>query len=483
MSLVQHQEKRLDPRSRTAAPIQRAADRAKAGLSPRYGFAQNSPRYGFAPASPRYGLGEAPRQPAAPRANGLPEPLKTNMEAMSGLALDDVRVHRNSSEPAALGALAFTQGAEIHLGAGQERHLPHEAWHVVQQKQGRVQATRQLKSGVALNDHPGLEREADIMGARASSIRVGGRLPARAPVRSGPVFQYKPSVANPEGKLLDVATAAAGDLAAVLNGFWDAGKKGKITEAVSVAAVQRPDLMKAVSEEVAEDMVDRVLAKPKLLVEVIGDLWKQGGQAVKEALPLELAKAAAADESVRAQLKALGGHRLVNAVEGAKIGDAKAKELSKSALAIAKENIEGLTFDNALTDEFKKKHVAEGKNVAEATEEAHDFREKARAKRVAKAKKTAKALRRADQAVSTRFLFPAEEQAMIVDELKGLNERILARREANPRALYRLTKNLYSFVSVYKERGQETGKARFWYTVIGTPGDYQINHLDALMLD
>ena len=87
---------------------------------------------------------------------GLPKWLKAGIERLSGLAMDDVRVHRNSSEPAKLGALAYTKGSDIHLGPGQERHLPHEAWHVVQQKQGRVQATAQMK-GVAISEDAGLE--------------------------------------------------------------------------------------------------------------------------------------------------------------------------------------------------------------------------------------------------------------------------------------------------------------------------------------
>lgn len=99
---------------------------------------------------------------------GLPDRLKSGMESLSGIALDDVRVHRNSARPAQLQALAHTQGSEIHLGPGQERHLPHEAWHVVQQKQGRVRPTMQL-GGTAINDDAGLEREADTMGARAFS--------------------------------------------------------------------------------------------------------------------------------------------------------------------------------------------------------------------------------------------------------------------------------------------------------------------------
>lgn len=94
----------------------------------------------------------------------LPPRLRTNVEALSGLAMDDVRVHRNSAEPAKLGALAFTRGTDIHLSPGEERHLPHEAWHVVQQKQGRVAATEQYK-GVSINADAALEHEAD----RASS--------------------------------------------------------------------------------------------------------------------------------------------------------------------------------------------------------------------------------------------------------------------------------------------------------------------------
>lgn len=99
---------------------------------------------------------------------GLPDMLRTNMETMSGIALDDVRVHRNSGRPAQLNALAYAQGNDIHLGPGQEQHLPHEAWHVVQQKQGRVRATMQM-AGMGVNDEVGLEKEADLMGRRAAS--------------------------------------------------------------------------------------------------------------------------------------------------------------------------------------------------------------------------------------------------------------------------------------------------------------------------
>ena len=103
---------------------------------------------------------------AAPNRTGMPDGLKSGIESMSGLDLSDVRVHADSSAPAQINALAYAQGNDIHLASGQEQHLPHEAWHVVQQRQGRVQPTLQL-AGVGVNDDVALEAEADVMGAKA----------------------------------------------------------------------------------------------------------------------------------------------------------------------------------------------------------------------------------------------------------------------------------------------------------------------------
>ncbi|MFT6845799.1 MAG: hypothetical protein ACJAUV_001998 [Flavobacteriales bacterium] len=100
---------------------------------------------------------------------GLPDTLKSGMENLSGHSLDDVKVHYNSPKPAQLNAHAYAQGSNIHLASGQEKHLPHEAWHVVQQKQGRVKPTTSV-NGMAVNDNIGLEKEADVMGAKALKI-------------------------------------------------------------------------------------------------------------------------------------------------------------------------------------------------------------------------------------------------------------------------------------------------------------------------
>lgn len=100
---------------------------------------------------------------------GLPTSLRAGVEQLSGVAMDDVRVHYNSTEPTKIQAQAYAQGTDIHLGAGHEKHLGHEAWHVVQQKRGRVRATTQA-FGLAVNDQPDLEHEATMMGRRASRI-------------------------------------------------------------------------------------------------------------------------------------------------------------------------------------------------------------------------------------------------------------------------------------------------------------------------
>lgn len=112
---------------------------------------------------------------AAPRTNatGLPDRLKSGVEALSGVSLDGVKVHYNSTRPAQLHAHAYAQGSDIHVAPGQERHLPHEAWHLVQQAQGRVRPTMQMHGGTLVNDDQSLEREADTMGDKAlQMVRV-----------------------------------------------------------------------------------------------------------------------------------------------------------------------------------------------------------------------------------------------------------------------------------------------------------------------
>jgi hypothetical protein len=129
------------------------------------------------PRQPKFAAGAETaqlEQAPSPNHTGLPDQLKTGVEGLSGVSLDNVKVHYNSAKPAQLNALAYAQGTDIHVGPGQEKHLPHETWHVVQQHEGRVKPTTQAK-GVAINDDSGLEQEADVMGAKATAQRRTGR--------------------------------------------------------------------------------------------------------------------------------------------------------------------------------------------------------------------------------------------------------------------------------------------------------------------
>jgi len=109
---------------------------------------------------------------------GLPAELQAGIERLSGHSLDDVEVHYNSPLPDTYGARAFARGDEIHLGPGNERSLPHEAWHVVQQRQGQVTANVQLNES-PVNADPALEREADVMGAKAAAVGKGQQSPTQ----------------------------------------------------------------------------------------------------------------------------------------------------------------------------------------------------------------------------------------------------------------------------------------------------------------
>lgn len=153
----------------------------------------------------REGYLEQRLAPALPPAD-LPQPLRGGVERLSGLSAAGIAVHRDSPQPAMLGALAFARGAEIHLGPGQESHLPHEAWHAMQQRAGRVASTGQ-HGGVAVNQNPALESEASRMGAAAragapdlaaaepvatASGAPGGTVQMQVPPPAGPYTGLSP---------------------------------------------------------------------------------------------------------------------------------------------------------------------------------------------------------------------------------------------------------------------------------------------------
>ena len=118
---------------------------------------------------------EAFQVPLQPKSGGqpIPEQVRAKMETAFGMDFSDVRVHIGQ-EAAAIGAIAYTWGTNIHFAPGQynphtiqgQKLLGHELWHVVQQKSGRV--SNPFGSGVAVVQDHALEAEADRMGVKAA---------------------------------------------------------------------------------------------------------------------------------------------------------------------------------------------------------------------------------------------------------------------------------------------------------------------------
>jgi Domain of unknown function (DUF4157) len=107
--------------------------------------------------------------------SSMPAPVRSKMENSFGTSFSDVNIHADSPQATSIGALAFTQGSNVHFAPGQynpqsssgQALLGHELTHVVQQRSGRVSVPSQSK-GAPINADPSLETEADQIGAKAA---------------------------------------------------------------------------------------------------------------------------------------------------------------------------------------------------------------------------------------------------------------------------------------------------------------------------
>jgi Domain of unknown function (DUF4157) len=135
--------------------------------------------------------------PAAPSSSGnsIPGAVRAKMEKSFGTSFGDVNIHTNSAQAKSIGALAYTQGSNVHFAPGRydpgsasgQSLLGHELTHVVQQRAGRVPKPTQNKA-LPINADTALEKEADDMGAKAArgelvqmpgagGLSLGGALP------------------------------------------------------------------------------------------------------------------------------------------------------------------------------------------------------------------------------------------------------------------------------------------------------------------
>jgi len=116
------------------------------------------------------------------------------METAFATDFSSVRIHQDSAA-AALGAIAFARGDDLHFAPGTydprstsgRELLGHELAHVVQQRQGRSPVPG--RNGLAID--PALEAEADDHGRRAARGEIVATRPTAARTPSGTAAQPK----------------------------------------------------------------------------------------------------------------------------------------------------------------------------------------------------------------------------------------------------------------------------------------------------
>jgi len=135
----------------------------------------------------------------------LPRTVQRAMEVAFQADFSTVRVHMGP-QAAAIGAIAFTHGVDLHFAPGEwnpnqvhgRRLLAHELAHVVQQREGRVR--NPFGRGTAIVQDPGLEAEAERMALLALRERVTPpRFSRRALTPGGSLLQamfYDPGLAG-----------------------------------------------------------------------------------------------------------------------------------------------------------------------------------------------------------------------------------------------------------------------------------------------
>lgn len=105
----------------------------------------------------------------------LPEGVRGKMESFMGEDFSNVRIRQASPFADRVGALAFTQGEQIHFASNRynpntqegQTLIGHELAHVSQQRQGRVPVSARI-NGFAVNTDRALENEAHSVGVRAA---------------------------------------------------------------------------------------------------------------------------------------------------------------------------------------------------------------------------------------------------------------------------------------------------------------------------
>ncbi len=120
------------------------------------------------------------------------ESVQSEVGSAFGADFSNVNIHEISRKATDVGALAYTQGEDVHFAPGQfqpesksgKELIGHEFAHVQQQRQGSVQATTEV-NGVGVNDDAGLEHSADVAGAQFANNSAVASLGAAAAGAAG----------------------------------------------------------------------------------------------------------------------------------------------------------------------------------------------------------------------------------------------------------------------------------------------------------
>lgn len=132
------------------------------------------PAGGTSETAPTFQLKADPIQRASSASLG--GDVMTKMENTIGHDFSGVNIHTESQQATDVGALAYTQGKDVHFAPGQfkpetkegQELIGHEFTHVKQQDEGRVKPTTEV-AGMPVNDDKGLEAEADSLGSKAAN--------------------------------------------------------------------------------------------------------------------------------------------------------------------------------------------------------------------------------------------------------------------------------------------------------------------------
>jgi hypothetical protein len=145
--------------------------------------------------------------------SSLPEDTRGKMENAFKTDFSNVNIHTNSQSATDVGALAYTQGNDVHFAPGQfkpntqsgQELIGHELTHVVQQRAGKVQPTTNV-GGMPVNDSKGLENEADNMGRKAAQFRLNPSSPVEKntsnPIASSTIQRQEDTAAQTQNTSL-----------------------------------------------------------------------------------------------------------------------------------------------------------------------------------------------------------------------------------------------------------------------------------------